>query len=57
MGSPTDNSKLYQERIVRNREICGGDPVFKGIPVTLRTVLASVADGNSVEDILSGFPV
>jgi uncharacterized protein (DUF433 family) len=56
VGSPTGNSRLYQERIVRNREICGGEPVFKGTRVTLRTVLASLAAGDSVEDILSDFP-
>ena len=56
MGSPTDSPRLYEERIVRNREICGGEPVFKGTRVTLRTVLASLAAGDSAEDILADFP-
>jgi uncharacterized protein (DUF433 family) len=30
--------------------------VFKGTRVTLRTVLASLADGDSVEEILADFP-
>jgi len=30
--------------------------VFKGTRVTLRTVLASLAEGDSVEDILGSFP-
>jgi uncharacterized protein (DUF433 family) len=30
--------------------------VFKGTRVTLRTVLASLAAGDSAEEILSGFP-
>ena len=34
----------------------GGEPVFKGTRVTLRTVLASLADGDSPEEILSDFP-
>ena len=44
------------DRIVRNSQICGGQAVFKGTRVTLRTVLASLADGDSVEDILEDFP-
>jgi len=46
----------YSDRIVRNPRICGGQPVFKGTRVTLRTVLASLADGDSVEVILREFP-
>ena len=42
--------------IVRDPRICGGQPVFKGTRVTLRTVLASLADGDSVEEILADFP-
>jgi uncharacterized protein (DUF433 family) len=46
----------YSDRIVCNPRICGGQPVFKGTRVTLRTVLASLADGDSVEVILREFP-
>lgn len=46
----------HQERIVRDPEICGGDPVFKGTRVTLRTVLASLAAGDSAAEILADFP-
>jgi uncharacterized protein (DUF433 family) len=42
--------------IVRDKEICGGEPVFRGTRVTLRTVLASLADGDSVEQIIRSFP-
>jgi uncharacterized protein (DUF433 family) len=40
----------------RDRQICGGEPVFRGTRVTLRTVLASLADGDLQEQILSSFP-
>jgi len=50
------NLKAYKERIVREKGICGGEPVFKGTRVTLRTVLASLAAGDSVEEILADFP-
>jgi uncharacterized protein (DUF433 family) len=44
------------ERIIRDRQICGGEPVFKGTRVTLRTVLASLAGGDSADKILADFP-
>ena len=56
MSSTSGNPKSYEERIVRDIEICGGEPVFKGTRVTLRTVLASVAAGDTAEEILSDFP-
>jgi uncharacterized protein (DUF433 family) len=56
MGGATGNLKNYDERIIREKGICGGEPVFKGTRVTLRTVLASLAAGDSAEDILSDFP-
>jgi uncharacterized protein (DUF433 family) len=43
-------------RIVREREICNGEPIFKGTRVTLRTVLASLAEGDTPEKILADFP-
>ena len=42
-------------RIVRDPQICGGEPVFKGTRVTLRTVLASLAEGDTPEKILLAF--
>ena len=35
----------YQDRIIRDPQIVGVEPVFKGTRVTLRTVLASLAVG------------
>ncbi len=46
----------YQSRIVRNPKICGGEPVIKGTRVTLRTVLASLAEGSTIAEILVDFP-
>lgn len=56
MSGAAGNSRNYADRIVRDSGICGGEPVFKGTRVTLRTVLASLADGDSVKDILADFP-
>ena len=47
---------VIHERIIRDRQICGGEPVFKGTRVTLRTVLASLAAGDTTEKILADFP-
>ena len=46
----------YQSRIVRNPKVCGGEPVIKGTRVTLRTILASLAEGSTIEEILADFP-
>ncbi len=46
----------YQEYIVRDVAICGGEPVVKGTRVTVRTILASLAEGASIQDILTDFP-
>jgi uncharacterized protein (DUF433 family) len=46
----------HEDKIVRDPQICGGEPVFRGTRVTLRTVLASLAAGDSIEEILADFP-
>jgi len=50
------NKKGYEERFVRDPKTCGGEPVFRGTRVTLRTVLASLAAGDTPKDILADFP-
>ena len=47
----------YQDRIVRDPQIVGGQPVFKGTRVTLKTVLASLAEGATIAEILADFPM
>ena len=46
----------YLSRIVRDPQICGGQPVIRGTRVPLRTVLASLAEGATVSEILADFP-
>jgi uncharacterized protein (DUF433 family) len=46
----------YRQRIERHPGVCGGEPVIKGTRVTLRTILASLADGDGMEDLLRDFP-
>ena len=46
----------YQRYIVRDPTVCGGKPVVRGTRVTIRTVLASLAEGLTVEEIVTEFP-
>jgi uncharacterized protein (DUF433 family) len=46
----------YQDYIVRDPKICGGEPVIKGTRVTLRTILASLAEGASFDELFEDFP-
>lgn len=46
----------YQQHIVRDPQVCGGEPVVKGTRVTVRTILASLAEGDSTQDLLQDFP-
>lgn len=46
----------FQDYFIRDAKICGGETVIKGTRVTLRTVLASLAEGASSAEILQDFP-
>lgn len=46
----------YTDVIVRDPKICGGEPVVRGTRVTVRTILASLAEGAWIDEILADFP-
>lgn len=46
----------YGRYIERHPQICGSEPVIKGTRLTLRTILASLAEGASIEEITADFP-
>jgi len=46
----------YESHFSRHPGVCGGETVIRGTRVTLRTVLASLAEGARIEDILTDFP-
>ena len=46
----------YIKRIISDPKICGGQPVIKGTRVIIRTILASLAKGSTIEEILKDFP-
>ncbi len=46
----------YSELLVRDPQICGGEPVVRGTRVPVRTILASLAEGTWIDEILADFP-
>jgi uncharacterized protein (DUF433 family) len=54
--TPTTGAASFRDRIVRNPEICGGQPVIRGTRVALRTILGYLAHGETAETILADFP-
>lgn len=47
---------VYSDVIARDPAICGGEPVVRGTRVTVRTILASLAEGAWIDEILADFP-
>ena len=45
----------YAEFFERRHDVCGGEMVVKGSHMTVRTLLASLAEGASVDEILTDF--
>jgi len=46
----------YNRYFERRRDVCGGELVVKGTRVPVRTLLASLAEGATAEEILADFP-
>ena len=46
----------FNDFIIRDPHICNGEPVIKGTRITARTILASLAEGSTIEEILQDFP-
>jgi len=46
----------FRPYITRNPAICGGEPVITGTRITVRTLLASLAEGMDPDELLQDFP-
>ena len=46
----------YDEWFERNPGICAGQPVIRGTRIPLRTILSSLAEGATFDEILQDFP-
>ena len=55
---PANNRSVvpFQDKIVRDAAICGGQPVVRGTRVPVRTILGYLAHGESVAVIRADFP-
>ena len=56
MGAGTGDALTREEAIETNPSVCGGQPVFRGTRVPICTVLASLAEGDTVEQVRQNFP-
>lgn len=46
----------YRQYFTTDPQVCGGVPVIRGTRVPVRTILASLAEGASIREILDDFP-
>ncbi len=46
----------FKPYITRDPAICGGEPVITGTRITVRSILASLAEGAGTDEILLDFP-
>jgi uncharacterized protein (DUF433 family) len=46
----------YLSHFDTKQDVCGGETVIRGTRVSLRTLLASLAEGATVDEILADFP-
>ena len=46
----------YLEQFHQDPRVCGGEPVIKGTRVTLRTLLASLGECSTLDEILADYP-
>ncbi|MEQ1473451.1 MAG: DUF433 domain-containing protein [Candidatus Acidiferrum sp.] len=44
------------EAIVKNKDVLGGVPVFRGTRVPIQTMFEYLEGGETLEDFLEGFP-
>jgi uncharacterized protein (DUF433 family) len=50
------NYHHVMERIEINPDICNGKPVIKGTRITVQTILEFLGAGDSIEEVLEGYP-
>jgi uncharacterized protein (DUF433 family) len=50
------NERELLARITSNPEILGGKPIIRGMRISVELVLSLLAQGASVEEILSDYP-
>jgi uncharacterized protein (DUF433 family) len=46
----------YEDRIVRDTNVCGGVPIIKGTRVRVKVILDNLAEGHTAEQIVKSYP-
>jgi uncharacterized protein (DUF433 family) len=49
-------NEVMSERIEINPRVCGGQPVIKGTRIPVAVILDQLADGESWDSLLEGYP-
>jgi len=45
-----------EERVAIDPDVCNGRPVIRGTRITVQTVLEFLGAGDSIEEVLEGYP-
>ncbi len=45
-----------EARITINPAVCNGRPIVRGTRITVQTILEFLAAGDSIEDVIDGYP-
>lgn len=53
---PADCYNRDMRKIIIDPDICNGQPVIEGTRITASTVLEFLAAGDSIDDVLAGYP-
>lgn len=56
LGGLRRDIPAMNERIEINPRVCGGQPVIKGTRIPVEAILGQLADGDSWESLLKGYP-
>jgi uncharacterized protein (DUF433 family) len=54
--SPGADNLSIMSRIAIDPDVCNGQPVVRGTRITVKTVLEFLAAGDSIDDVLEGYP-
>lgn len=47
---------MYLDRIELNPRVCGGKPVIRGTRIPVSVIISHLAEGESWDAVLAGFP-
>lgn len=47
---------LYENRIARDVNICGGGPIIKGTRIRVKVILDNLVEGHTEEEIVKSYP-